>query len=138
MRAAAGSVRRLFEPVDDTPLVLFRVVFGLLIALEAFGAITTGWVHANLIAPRVHFPLVGLEWLRPPPAAWMYAWYAAMAACGVLVMLGCFFRLALAAFAVLWAGVYALQTISYNNHYYLLLLLALLVLATPAHAWLSV
>jgi hypothetical protein len=132
-----SALRWLFAPVDNTPLVLFRVVFGLLAALETGGSIATGWVHANLIEPRVVFPMIGFEWVRPLPGAGMVAYYALMAVCGILVMLGAFYRLALATFALLWSGAYVMQTVSYNNHYYLILLLALLLCTMPAHAWLS-
>lgn len=127
----------LFAPVDNTPLVLFRIVFGLLITLESAGSIATGWVHNNLIAPRVAFPMIGFDWVRPLPGAWMYAYYALMAMCGLLVMLGSFYRAGLAAFTALWSATYVMQTVSYNNHYYLLILLGLLLLPTPAHAWAS-
>jgi vitamin K-dependent gamma-carboxylase len=139
MPAAAprSLLRSLFTPVDNTPLVLFRMAFGLLLALECAGSIVTGWVRLNLIEPTVHFPMIGFAWIRPLPGAWMYAYYAVMAACGVLVMLGLRYRLALAAFAVLWAAAYVMQSVSYNNHYYLLLLLALVMSAVPAHAWAS-
>lgn len=135
--ARREGLRWLFEPIDNTPLVLFRIAFGLLIALESAGSIVTGWVHENLVAPEVHFPLVGFEWLRPLPGAWMYAYYALMAVCGVLVMLGAWYRAGLGAFAVLWTLAYLMQSVSYNNHYYLILLLAVLLLPTPAHAWAS-
>jgi hypothetical protein len=135
--ARPGCLRGLFAPVDNSPLVLFRIVFGLLIALESAGSIVTGWVRENLVLPEVVFPLVGFDWLRPLPGAWMYAYYAVMAGCGVLVMLGAWFKLAQAAFVVLWSLAYAMQSVSYNNHYYLILLLAVLLLPTPAHAWAS-
>ena len=35
----------LFKHIDNTGLVLWRVVFGALITIEAFGAIATGWVQ---------------------------------------------------------------------------------------------
>jgi vitamin K-dependent gamma-carboxylase len=69
-----SALRWLFAPVDNTPLVLFRVVFGLLAALETGGSIATGWVHANLIEPRVVFPMIGFEWVRPLPGAGMVAY----------------------------------------------------------------
>jgi len=130
-------LRWLFEPVDNTALILFRVLFGLLCFLESAGAIATGWVRENLVEPTVQFPLIGFEWARPLPGWGMYAYFALMAACALLVMLGRWFRPALAAFTLLWTGTYLMQTVSYNNHYYLLILLCLLLLPTPADAWLS-
>ena len=40
--------RFLFTKMDNSPLVLFRIFFGILISLECFGAILTGWVKTNL------------------------------------------------------------------------------------------
>ena len=126
------SARWLFAPIDNTPLVLFRMAFGFLVAAECAGSIVTGWVRLNLIEPAVHFPMIGFEWLRPLPGPWMYAWYGLMALCGLLVMLGLFYRAAVLAFALLWSAAYLMQSVSYNNHYYLLLLLALLMWVVPA------
>jgi hypothetical protein len=135
--APARFPKSLFLPVDNTALVLFRIAFGLLLFLECAGSILTGWVRTNLIEPTVRFPMIGFEWLRPLPGQWMHLYYAALALCGLLVMLGWHYRVALGAFTVLWAAAYAMQTVSYNNHYYLLLLLALLLVFMPAHAWAS-
>lgn len=136
-RTVRSGLAWLFTPVDNSALVLFRIAFGLLLALECAGSIALGWVRENLIEPAVVFPMIGFEWIRPLPGAWMLGYYAAMALCGVLVMLGWRYRLALLVFAVLWAGAYVMQSVSYNNHYYLLLLLALLMQVVPAHAWAS-
>ena len=42
----------LFKQIDNTSLVVFRVFFGLLICLEGFGAILTGWVKRTFIDPE--------------------------------------------------------------------------------------
>jgi len=35
----------LFKPIDNSALIVFRILFGLLISIEAFGAILSGWVY---------------------------------------------------------------------------------------------
>ena len=122
------------EPVDNAPLVLFRVVFGFLCFLEAAGSIFTGWVSETYAIPAYTFPHIGFGWLSFLSGPWMYGYYALMSIPAALVMLGIYYRASLAWFTLMWAGVYFGQTASYNNHYYLLLLLCLLLLPTPAAA----
>ncbi|HSR60491.1 MAG TPA: HTTM domain-containing protein, partial [Robiginitalea sp.] len=66
--------RLLFSRIDNSPLVLFRICFGVLIALECFGAIATGWVRRTLVEPEFTFPFIGFEWLQPLPGMGMYGY----------------------------------------------------------------
>lgn len=51
----------LFKAIDNSPLVVFRIFFGFLVACESFGAILTGWVKRILIDPEVTFSFIGFE-----------------------------------------------------------------------------
>lgn len=128
----------LFKPIDNAPLIVFRIFFGLLLAIESFGAIATGWVKRVFIEPAFTFSHIGLEWLQPLPGNGMYFYFATMGICGLLIMLGFYYRLSLALFTILWASVYLMQKSSYNNHYYLLLLVCLIMLFLPANKYASV
>ncbi|MCH8555635.1 MAG: HTTM domain-containing protein, partial [Schleiferiaceae bacterium] len=127
----------LFQPVSNAPLVLFRVLFGLLIFLEAFGAILTGWVRQNLVEPSFSFTFIGFEWLNVLIGPQMYAYFGLMAVWGIMVMLGYRYRFAMLAFSIMWLGAYLLQKTSYNNHYYLLVWVNFLMFFLPAHKNLS-
>ena len=133
----ATFVSALFQPVDNSPLVLFRVIFGLLIALEAGGAIATGWVRRVFIEPDFTFNFIGFDWLQPLVGQTMYIVYATMAVLGSMVMLGYRYRFAIIAYELLWTVSYLLQKSSYNNHYYLLILLCGLMAIVPAHRYYS-
>jgi hypothetical protein len=138
MRRASGRFPiSLFDEIDNSGLVLYRILFGFLMAWECAGLVVIGWVRRNLVEPSVVFPMIGFEWLPRLPGRTPYLYFAVMALLGALVMAGAFFRVNLALFTLLWTGAYVMQTASYNNHYYLLILLCLLLLATPAHAYLS-
>ena len=126
-----------FEPIDNSPLVLFRGVFGLLIALEAGGAIATGWVRRVFVEPTFTFNFIGFDWLQPLVGETMYILYAAMAVLGLMVMLGYHYRFAVISFGLLWTISYLLQKTSYNNHYYLLILLCGMMAIVPAHRYWS-
>ncbi|MFY0591842.1 MAG: HTTM domain-containing protein [Roseivirga sp.] len=131
-------LKKQFQPVDNAPLVLFRIVFGFLIFAESFGAIMTGWVRRVFIEPEFTFTLIGFNWLQPPDDNYsMYIYFGLMATCGIGVMLGLYYRASLATFTLLWTCVYWMQKSSYNNHYYFLILLCLFMLVVPAHAYAS-
>ncbi len=128
----------LFKHIDNSGLVLFRVVFGFLIALEGFGAIATGWVNKTLVAPKFTFNFIGFDFLQPLPGYGMYFYFAAMGVFGIGVMLGYKYRLSIFCFALMWTCVYLMQKTSYNNHYYLMMLLCWLMVFLPANKWFSI
>lgn len=129
--------RYLNTPVDNSPLIVFRVAFGLLIFLESAGAIFTGWVKRAFITPDFTFTFIGFEWLTPLPGYGMYYFYALMAVFGLMVMVGLYYRFSLAAFTLMWTATYLMQKTNYNNHYYLLILFCLIMLVLPAHRYFS-
>ncbi|GAB4396375.1 MAG: HTTM domain-containing protein [Microscillaceae bacterium] len=127
----------LFEPVDNSPLVVFRMIFGFLIMAEAWGAILTGWVHETFILPEFTFNFIGFEFLQPLPGFGMYYYFGLMGFFGLLVMLGWYYRLAVSMYFLMWSGVYLMQKSHYNNHYYLLMLLLGIMIFLPAHRYAS-
>ena len=127
----------LFAPVDNSPLVIFRGLFGLLLVTESIGALLTGWVKETFIDPSYHFPFLWVSKLRPLPGYGMYIYYAALAALGCMVAVGWYYRLAAGVFTLLWWVAYMMQKTHYNNHYYLLILLAGLMTLVPAHHYAS-
>lgn len=128
---------QLYKPIDNAPLIIFRIFFGLLLALESFGAIATGWVKRVFIEPEFTFSHIGLEWLQPLPGNGMYFYYIVMGILGISVMLGYKYRVSVLAFTVLWSGVYFMQKSAYNNHYYLLILISLIMFFLPANKYAS-
>ena len=119
--------------VDNSPLVVFRFFFGLLIAAECIGAIFTGWVSETFVEPRFTFTVIGFEWLQPLAGNGMYYYFLVMGLLGLLISLGLFYRASTFAFTGMWAIVYIMQKSHYNNHYYLLILLGAIMFLLPAH-----
>jgi vitamin K-dependent gamma-carboxylase len=117
--------------VSNAPLAVFRFLFGLLMALESFGAIATGWVYRAYVEPRVTFPLVDLP-VRLAGRG-MYAYFTVMGLAAVAMAVGWRYRLSATALAIAWTGAYLSQSTSYNNHYYLAVLLAWAMALLPAH-----
>lgn len=130
--------RWLFRHIDNSSLIVFRIIFGLLCFLEAFGAILTGWVERTLIVPQFTFSFIGFEWLQPLPGYGMYIYYILMSVFGLLIMVGYKYRFSIIGFTLFWAGSYFMQKTSYNNHYYLLILLSAIMVFMPANKRFSV
>lgn len=128
----------LFKQIDNIGLVLFRVVFGLLIATEAFGAIATGWLRRTLIEPPFTFNFIGFDFLQNLQGSnILYFYFVIMGIFGIFVMLGYKYRFSIIAYAIMWTAVYLMQKSSYNNHYYLMMLLCWIMAFLPANRWFS-
>ena len=123
----------LFTPVSNRPLIFFRILFGGVMAAEALGSLFTGWVKETWIDTQRNFPFIGFEALHAMHGEWMYGYYALLALCAILVMLGLFYRPASLLMAVLWTGTYLGQKTHYNNHYYLMALVCWAMALLPAH-----
>ena len=125
--------RLLFTEVDNSPLLIFRVFFGILIALESYGAIATGWVKETLIDPKFTFTFIGFEWLQPIPGNGMYFYFFIMGTLGIFIALGYKYRFSIITFTIMWFAVYLMQKSSYNNHYYLLALISFFMCFFPSN-----
>lgn len=128
----------LSEPVDIRPLVFFRMLFGLLMAIHCFYALYSGAVFHKFIEPPFTFNYIGFDWLQPLPGNGMYYFYAGMGLAALLVMAGALYRLSSFCLALLWSLQYGMQKVDYNNHYYLILLIAWILFLSPANRLFSV
>lgn len=123
----------LFKSIDNSPLIIFRIFFGFLLACESFGAIATGWVRLVFIEPQFTFSFIGFEWIQPLQGNGMYIYFSVMGILGILIMLGYRYTISMLLFTILWTGVYLMQKSSYNNHYYLLVIISFLMVFLPAN-----
>ncbi|MDP2525820.1 HTTM domain-containing protein [Maribacter dokdonensis] len=124
--------RLLFQRIDNSSLIIFRIFFGILISLECFGAIATGWVNKNLIAPKFKFPFIDFDFLQPLPGNGMYFYFGIMGLMGICIALGFKYRASMITFTTMWTATYLMQKTAYNNHYYLLILISLIMCFFPA------
>ena len=62
----------LFKSVSIAPLVIFRIIFGVLLIFGAIRFMVNGWVYDMYIQPKMYFGYLGFEWVKPLPGNWMY------------------------------------------------------------------
>lgn len=127
----------LTETIDNSGLVIFRILLGLLIVGESFGAIFLGWIEAVFIQSKFTFSFIGFEFLQFLHGEKMYTYFFVMGILGFLIAFGLFYRFAITAFTIMWTAVYLIQKESYNNHYYFLILICFIMIFLPANGKLS-
>lgn len=128
----------LFRKIDNSPLVIFRILFGILIMVECWGAIYTGWVEINMVNPKWNFSFIGFEWTNVLMGYDMFYYYVVMGFLGLLITVGFAYRFSIILFALMWSLTYFMQKTSYNNHYYLFMLVSWFMTFSPAHKFFSI
>lgn len=139
---SVGPYRRMInyleQPVSIAPLVVFRIVFGLLMLFSTVRYVALGWVDSQLIAPVLHFSYYGFEWVEPPPGDWMYLPFVIMGLSAIAIVIGAYYRLATILFFVCFSYVELIDITYYLNHYYFVSIVAFLMILVPANRCFSV
>jgi vitamin K-dependent gamma-carboxylase len=130
--------KRLLAPRDIAALAVFRIAFGLMVAVSAVRFLAYGWVDDFFVTPRFHFTYWGFGWVPALPAPWIHAVFVALVVLGLCVALGFCYRVAIALLFVTFTYVQLVDVTTYLNHYYLVSLLAGLLCFIPAHRAFSV
>jgi HTTM domain/Vitamin K-dependent gamma-carboxylase, lumenal domain len=129
---------RLFEPIDAAGLVVFRIVFGLLMAWDAARYVFLGWVKSQYIEPALTLKFVGFFWVDVLPAPAMFAVFGVMFAAGIAIAFGAYYRLSCALYFLCHTYVFLVAAEYYLNHAYLISTIAFLMIFVPAHGAMSV
>ncbi|MDT8346829.1 MAG: HTTM domain-containing protein, partial [Flavobacteriaceae bacterium] len=127
----------LFEQIDNSSLIVFRWLLGLLLMLEGWGAIALGWVKRVHVDSQFTFNFIGFDFLQALHGEFMYVFFAILGLVGFAIMIGLKYRWSMAIYFMMWMVAYLIQKESYNNHYFLMVLVCGLMLFFPANTWAS-
>lgn len=122
-----------FTPVNNSPLIVFRILFGAVMFMEFGKSITQGWVEEVYIKAPYRFTFIGFEFLQHMNGEKMYYYFGLGCAVALMFALGLLYRFSSIMLALLWTAVYFSQKAHYNNHYYLMVLICWLMVLVPAH-----
>ncbi len=134
----AGPWSLPFEPVDVASLAFFRIAFGLLMLWETVHFFSNNLLGALFVEPAFLFKFYGFEWVQPWPGIWLYVHFAVLGVLSILILIGLWYRVATALFAVGFTYVFLLDQGLYLNHFYLICLVSLLMTFVPANRALSI
>ncbi len=140
--AKANFLRRtcaaLFNPVDISFLVFFRIVFGGIILWEVYRYFTHGWITRYFVEPAVTFTYYGFSWVKPWPGRGMYIHFFVLGLAAACVMAGFLYRIAAPILFLAFTYFFLLDQTRYLNHFYLVCLISFLMCFLPAERAFSV
>ncbi len=125
-------------PVSITPLITFRIVFGLLMLASIIRFWWRGWITSVYVTPKFHFTYWGFEWIHPAGAMGMHLVFGVMALAALLITIGLAYRAAIVVFFLAFTYVELLDVATYLNHYYFISLVSFLLIWLPANRHYSV
>jgi vitamin K-dependent gamma-carboxylase len=131
----------LSRPADASSLVIFRILFGCIMAVAMARFLAKGWVKTLYLDPAFHFPW--FSWIRPWHGDWMYVHVAALGFLAIGIACGFFYKCCAGLFFLGFTYLELIDRTTYLNHYYLISLLSGLLIVLPAHrkwsldAWLN-
>ncbi|HKR12389.1 MAG TPA: HTTM domain-containing protein [Pyrinomonadaceae bacterium] len=128
----------LFEPVDISFLVFFRIVFGGIMLWEVYRYFTYGWIGRYFIEPVINFTYYGFSWVKPWPGRGMYIHFVVLGVTAACIMAGFLYRIAAPVFFLAFTYFFLLDQTRYLNHFYLVCLIAFLMCFLPAERAFSV
>jgi vitamin K-dependent gamma-carboxylase len=124
----------LNEPVNIGSLVIFRMMFGILLAIEMFRYVLLNRVERVFPPDGMQFSYFGLSWLEPLSWPGMQIVFLVAGAAALAIACGYHFRFACIVFTSSLGYIFLLDKSAYTNHLYLSLLLSVLLTFMPAHA----
>jgi len=117
---------------SNSPLIIFRMVFGALMAFSILRFMAKGWVQSMYVEPKMHFPYFGFEWVRVLPEEGMTVVFGLLFLSSIGILLGALYRLSTIVFFVLFVYVELIDKTNYLNHYYFISLISFLLMFIPA------
>ena len=128
----------LFEPVDISFLVAFRILFGGILLWEVYRYFTYGWITRYFVEPVITFTYYGFSWVKPWPGRGMYIHFFVLGLAAASVMAGFLYRIAAPVFFLAFSYFFLLDQTRYLNHFYLVCLISFLMCFLPANRVFSV
>ena len=124
----------LFQPIDISPLVYFRICFGCILLWEVYRMFRSNHVDKYYIKPDFHFQYPYMEWMPGPlPGNYMYIFFVVMAILYTFVVLGLWYRISITLTFLGFAYWLFLDMATWLNHFYLVMLINFAMIFIPAH-----
>lgn len=127
----------LEAPTHLASLAFFRIVLGLILAIEAIAEWALGFVTEYAIEPDFHFSYPGFEWVKPLPGWGMHAVHGLILAGALGFAAGAWFRVSALILWFCYTWQFLIDSAWYLNHHYLIVLLLGLFVLSPAGKYAS-
>ena len=122
-----------YAETSIAPLVVFRIIFGLMMFVGTLRFSLKGWIHDFFIQPDHFFHYYGFEWVKPMGEFGMYTIFGLLLISSLSIALGLFYRASSILFFLLFTYVELIDVTNYLNHYYFISLVSFLMFFLPAN-----
>ncbi len=126
-------INKQYQSTSIIPLVLFRFLFGIIMAISATRFVLKGWIETLYLSPTYHFTFFGFEWIRVPSEGILYTMYGTLILTSLMIAIGFLYRVSTIVFFFTFTYVQLMDKALYLNHYYFISLVAFLLIILPAH-----
>jgi hypothetical protein len=123
--------------VSILPLVVFRIIFGILMFFSTLRFILKGWVNDLYEVPTYFFTYYGFDWVSPLPNPFMYVLFLLLLIACIFIIFGLFYRVNTVLFFIIFTYIELIDKTNYLNHYYFISLISLLLILIPANSYFS-
>lgn len=124
------------QQLPIAPLLVFRFVFGMVIAYGMARFWYFDWITKLYIEPQFHFSYLGFEWVKPL-GDWTYLLFVLCALSALGVAFGLWYRLSASLLFVSFTYIELMDKTTYLNHYYFVSMVAFILIFLPAAKALS-
>ncbi len=129
--------KTFIAPTSITPLITFRIVFGVMMMIGTARFMALGWVTDHYVKPLFHFKYYGFSWVQTISKSGIITAHIVLLTASLLVVLGLYYRLSAIIVFVTFTYLELIDLTYYLNHYYFVSIIALLMIFVPANRYLS-
>ena len=134
----SNIIKWSYAETSIAPLIVFRIIFGLMMFFGTLRFWLKGWIHDFFIKPDHFFHYYGFEWVKPMGEYGMYTIFALLLISSLSIALGLFYRISSILFFLFFTYVELIDVTNYLNHYYFISLVSFLMCFLPANRSFSI
>lgn len=123
----------LYRPMDIAGLAVMRMLFGIIVMMEAFRYTDLMRIVAKFSIQDFYFKFRYWEWVEPISPYAMRWLFIAYGLSGLFIFLGLFYRLACVVAVICISYIFLVDATNYLNHFYLVIVFSSMMFFLPAH-----
>ena len=124
------------KKADPSPLAVFRIGFGIMMAISIIRFWSYGWIELLYLNPEFHFKYFGFEWVKVYGNI-TYLIFLFCLISAIFVALGYRYKLSIVTFFLTFTYIELMDKTTYLNHYYFISSLSFLMCFLPAGKYFS-
>ncbi|MDG2343141.1 MAG: HTTM domain-containing protein [Flavobacteriales bacterium] len=121
------------KKTNIAPLVVFRIIFGMMMAISTLRFILKGWVEDLYITPTYFFTYYGFNWVTPFDGPTMHFLFIVLFISSILIMIGLFYRFNIILYFLIFTYIELIDKTNYLNHYYFISCISFILIFLPAN-----